>query len=157
MTRDYLSVKVWDLNMESRPVETHQVRPRAGRAAQLRTALPDVAVVSSRCTSICEASFVLCTKTTASSTSSRAAGTVRTGGARRGGAAWGAAGLCRPGHLPAERRVQGRDRASEQLSPHSRPRPYSVHGVLQFLLAVFKMLKILFKYFKIIFIVLFPR
>ncbi|KAJ8794018.1 hypothetical protein J1605_003428 [Eschrichtius robustus] len=25
MTRDYLSVKVWDLNMESRPVETHQV------------------------------------------------------------------------------------------------------------------------------------
>lgn len=27
MTRDYLSVKVWDLNMESRPVETHQVRP----------------------------------------------------------------------------------------------------------------------------------
>lgn len=26
MTRDYLSVKVWDLNMESRPVETYQVR-----------------------------------------------------------------------------------------------------------------------------------
>ncbi|XP_044515120.1 serine/threonine-protein phosphatase 2A 55 kDa regulatory subunit B delta isoform isoform X2 [Gracilinanus agilis] len=25
MTRDYLSVKVWDLNMESRPVETYQV------------------------------------------------------------------------------------------------------------------------------------
>ncbi|XP_037660069.1 serine/threonine-protein phosphatase 2A 55 kDa regulatory subunit B delta isoform isoform X1 [Choloepus didactylus] len=25
ITRDYLSVKVWDLNMESRPVETHQV------------------------------------------------------------------------------------------------------------------------------------
>nr|XP_045047263.1 serine/threonine-protein phosphatase 2A 55 kDa regulatory subunit B delta isoform isoform X4 [Desmodus rotundus] len=25
MTRDYLSVKVWDLNMESRPIETHQV------------------------------------------------------------------------------------------------------------------------------------
>ncbi|XP_036295189.1 serine/threonine-protein phosphatase 2A 55 kDa regulatory subunit B delta isoform isoform X2 [Pipistrellus kuhlii] len=24
MTRDYLSVKVWDLNMENRPVETHQ-------------------------------------------------------------------------------------------------------------------------------------
>lgn len=32
MTRDYLSVKVWDLNMESRPVETHQVRPRLGTA-----------------------------------------------------------------------------------------------------------------------------
>lgn len=28
MTRDYLSVKVWDLNMENRPVETYQVRPR---------------------------------------------------------------------------------------------------------------------------------
>lgn len=26
MTRDYLSVKIWDLNMENRPVETHQVR-----------------------------------------------------------------------------------------------------------------------------------
>lgn len=32
MTRDYLSVKVWDLNMESRPVETHQVRPLLGTA-----------------------------------------------------------------------------------------------------------------------------
>lgn len=30
MTRDYLSVKVWDLNMESRPIETHQVRRCAG-------------------------------------------------------------------------------------------------------------------------------
>ena len=28
MTRDYLSVKVWDLNMENRPVETYQVRQR---------------------------------------------------------------------------------------------------------------------------------
>lgn len=26
MTRDYLSVKVWDLSMENRPVETYQVR-----------------------------------------------------------------------------------------------------------------------------------
>lgn len=26
MTRDYLSVKVWDLNMENRPVETYQVQ-----------------------------------------------------------------------------------------------------------------------------------
>lgn len=25
MTRDYLSVKIWDLNMETRPVETYQV------------------------------------------------------------------------------------------------------------------------------------
>lgn len=29
MTRDYLSVKVWDLNMENRPVETYQVNERA--------------------------------------------------------------------------------------------------------------------------------
>lgn len=35
MTRDYLSVKVWDLNMESRPVETHQVRQRLGAAPPL--------------------------------------------------------------------------------------------------------------------------
>lgn len=27
MTRDYLSVKIWDLNMENRPVETYQVSP----------------------------------------------------------------------------------------------------------------------------------
>lgn len=27
MTRDYLSIKIWDLNMESRPVETYQVGP----------------------------------------------------------------------------------------------------------------------------------
>lgn len=26
MTRDYLTVKVWDLNMENRPIETYQVR-----------------------------------------------------------------------------------------------------------------------------------
>lgn len=25
MTRDYLSVKIWDLNMENRPMETYQV------------------------------------------------------------------------------------------------------------------------------------
>ncbi|XP_056650889.1 serine/threonine-protein phosphatase 2A 55 kDa regulatory subunit B delta isoform isoform X3 [Monodelphis domestica] len=38
MTRDYLSVKVWDLNMESRPVETYQ-RPHDRLLQQL---LPDV-------------------------------------------------------------------------------------------------------------------
>lgn len=30
MTRDYLSVKVWDLNMENRPVETYQVHKHIG-------------------------------------------------------------------------------------------------------------------------------
>lgn len=29
MTRDYLTVKVWDLNMENRPVETYQVQTPA--------------------------------------------------------------------------------------------------------------------------------
>ena len=40
MTRDYLSVKVWDLNMESRPVETHQVRPRHGPCHALHATVP---------------------------------------------------------------------------------------------------------------------
>ena len=31
MTRDYLSVKIWDLNMESRPVETYQVGLSGGQ------------------------------------------------------------------------------------------------------------------------------
>ena len=35
MTRDYLSVKIWDLNMESRPVETYQVRSSQPSSAQL--------------------------------------------------------------------------------------------------------------------------
>lgn len=29
MTRDYLTVKVWDLQMENKPVETYQVRVRS--------------------------------------------------------------------------------------------------------------------------------
>lgn len=28
LTRDYLTAKVWDLNMESKPLETYQVRER---------------------------------------------------------------------------------------------------------------------------------
>lgn len=39
MTRDYLTVKVWDLNMENRPIETYQVRttihPQAHKALPL--------------------------------------------------------------------------------------------------------------------------
>lgn len=37
MTRDYLSVKIWDLNMETRPVETYQVcvHPHVKRVAIL--------------------------------------------------------------------------------------------------------------------------
>lgn len=30
LTRDYLTVKVWDLNMEARPIETYQVRQGLG-------------------------------------------------------------------------------------------------------------------------------
>ncbi|OXB82536.1 UNVERIFIED_CONTAM: hypothetical protein H355_005791 [Colinus virginianus] len=39
MTRDYLSVKVWDLNMENRPVETYQIEQR--RASVMRSVVPD--------------------------------------------------------------------------------------------------------------------
>ncbi|TNN33931.1 Serine/threonine-protein phosphatase 2A regulatory subunit B beta isoform [Liparis tanakae] len=41
MTRDYLTVKVWDLQMESKPIETYQVRllpspaGRSGRREEL--------------------------------------------------------------------------------------------------------------------------
>lgn len=33
MTRDYLSVKIWDLNMENRPVETYQVSRRKSKSS----------------------------------------------------------------------------------------------------------------------------
>lgn len=36
MTRDYLSVKIWDLNMENRPLETYQVREDGGQGRYLR-------------------------------------------------------------------------------------------------------------------------
>lgn len=39
MTRDYLSVKVWDLNMENRPVETYQVRHRTPDAMFIHKSL----------------------------------------------------------------------------------------------------------------------
>lgn len=42
MTRDYLTVKVWDLNMENRPIETYQVSVAqlGARGAAARAALP---------------------------------------------------------------------------------------------------------------------
>lgn len=47
MTRDYLTVKVWDLNMENRPIETYQVSGTARhlqwsgtRSAPARATLP---------------------------------------------------------------------------------------------------------------------
>lgn len=34
LTRDYLTVKVWDLNMEARPIETYQVGTDAWKTSQ---------------------------------------------------------------------------------------------------------------------------
>lgn len=44
MTRDYLTVKVWDLNMENRPIETYQVRTTT--YPQVHKALPLQASIS---------------------------------------------------------------------------------------------------------------
>lgn len=33
ISRDYLSVKVWDLHMETKPIETYTVRKSAGFGA----------------------------------------------------------------------------------------------------------------------------
>lgn len=42
MTRDYLTVKVWDLNMENQPIETYQVSgaQRGARGAGVYRCLP---------------------------------------------------------------------------------------------------------------------
>ena len=40
LTRDYLTVKVWDLNMEARPIETYQVSPSAGGSPQTPFPMP---------------------------------------------------------------------------------------------------------------------
>lgn len=85
MTRDYLSVKVWDLNMENRPVETYQVWcssflkypsfPLFFFFFISNTNLN----VPNRFMSIFEASFVPFMKMTASLTNLNAAGTVLIG------------------------------------------------------------------------------
>lgn len=44
MTRDYLTVKVWDLNMENRPIETYQVsvaQPGARSSGASSESLPE--------------------------------------------------------------------------------------------------------------------
>lgn len=79
MTRDYLSVKVWDLNMESRPVETHQVSPLRGTAPHSHVVPSNLPVILLRSMSTFEASCALSTKMTASLTSLNAAGTVQIG------------------------------------------------------------------------------
>ncbi|XP_043331002.1 uncharacterized protein LOC122708690 [Cervus elaphus] len=70
MGRDYLSVEVWDLNTQRRPVETHQARPWAPP--------PRPSCASMRSTSTFEASCVPSTMT-ASLTTPSAAGMAPTG------------------------------------------------------------------------------
>ena len=51
MTRDYLTVKVWDLNMESRPIETYQVQttPTHGCIAHFLCGLPSQPLPAKAC------------------------------------------------------------------------------------------------------------
>lgn len=83
MTRDYLSVKVWDLNMENRPVETYQVWCSSFLKYHLLFLLLQISNInlniSKRFMSTFEASFVPCMKMTASLTNLSAAGTVLMG------------------------------------------------------------------------------
>lgn len=83
MTRDYLSVKVWDLNMENRPVETYQVKCTHliinrlfpdGKRSHIFQCLCIL-----RFMNIFEASFVHCMRMTASLTNLSAAGMVLIG------------------------------------------------------------------------------
>ncbi|OWK08069.1 hypothetical protein Celaphus_00008808, partial [Cervus elaphus hippelaphus] len=76
MGRDYLSVEVWDLNTQRRPVETHQARPWAPP--------PRPSCASMRSTSTFEASCVPSTMT-ASLTTPSAAGMAPTEGRDAGG------------------------------------------------------------------------
>lgn len=83
MTRDYLSVKVWDLNMENRPVETYQVTCSPLLINRLFPGGKCSYVFQCLCilrfTNIFEASFVHCMRMTASLTNLSAAGMVLIG------------------------------------------------------------------------------
>lgn len=80
VSRDYLSIKVWDLHMEARPVECYPVSVILLFFVDgVHTMVLIINVSScSRFTSICVQSCVHSTKTTAFSTSLSAAGTART-------------------------------------------------------------------------------
>ena len=76
MTRDYMTVKVWDVAMEREPLRTIKVLHPHSRA-QSSVWCPHVSLRSSsryRCTSTCARSSPTCTRTTTSSTSSRRRG-----------------------------------------------------------------------------------
>lgn len=47
MTRDYLTLKIWDLHMESRPVETYQVLFLSERFALKKIVIPIALVYQS--------------------------------------------------------------------------------------------------------------
>lgn len=73
MSRDYLSIKVWDLHMETKPVETYSVS--LTRRTCRRLLCNDTFSPRFRFMNTCERNFARCTRTTAFSTSSSAAGT----------------------------------------------------------------------------------
>lgn len=85
ISRDYLSVKVWDLHMESRPVETYPVSIRRfkvvffSRFPIFHTHIRHFSfssILYTRFTSICDQNYVHCTKTIAYLISSNAVGMV---------------------------------------------------------------------------------
>ena len=76
MTRDYMTVKVWDVAMEREPLRTIKVLHPHSRA-QSSVGCPHLSLTRSyclRCTSTCARSSPTCTRTTTSSTSSRRRG-----------------------------------------------------------------------------------
>ncbi|KAL7981417.1 hypothetical protein Chor_002313 [Crotalus horridus] len=82
MTRDYLSVKIWDLNMENRPMETYQVHhtdAEFGSPLAIHLGLSEGAGPSFRYTNTSEVNFVRSTKMTAFLTNLSAAGMGRIG------------------------------------------------------------------------------
>lgn len=127
MTRDYLSVKVWDLNMENRPVETYQV----WRSSFLKYPFLSLFFfffisninlnVPKRFTNICEANFVLSTKMTASLTSLNAAGTVLIG--KLGGSFWLPWFACFPSALgvrvPVSKAISSTELLKKVKNPYS--------------------------------------
>ena len=72
VSRDYLSVKVWDLHMETKPIETYTVR------RQLSYYQSILNLKLSRSTNICAPSCVPCMRMIASLISSSVAGTETT-------------------------------------------------------------------------------
>lgn len=109
LTRDYLTVKVWDLNMEARPIETYQVsRGREapswrGQGCQVPLGSPPhppPAPSRLRSTITFGASSVPSMRTTAFSTSSNVPGTGATGNLQTGGRGGGP--TCRPGERSAQ-------------------------------------------------------